>query len=93
MMRLSQTLRPLMPEGLDTFFFSNSGAEAVEASIKLARHATKRPNIVANRPLELDRPHRTQAPRSRPHSQNRSLTHRRIACFKHLPGRNRSKSE
>lgn len=27
-------------------FFSNSGAEAVEASIKLARHATKKQNII-----------------------------------------------
>jgi 4-aminobutyrate aminotransferase len=47
MLRLAQLLRPLMPEGLDTFFFSNSGAEAVEASIKLARQATGRTNIIA----------------------------------------------
>eukprot|EP01113_Clastostelium_recurvatum_P024464 TRINITY_DN2920_c0_g2_i1.p1 TRINITY_DN2920_c0_g2~~TRINITY_DN2920_c0_g2_i1.p1 ORF type:complete len:360 (+),score=76.45 TRINITY_DN2920_c0_g2_i1:522-1601(+) len=31
---------------LDTFFFWNSGAEAVEASIKLARQATGRPNVI-----------------------------------------------
>jgi 4-aminobutyrate aminotransferase len=31
---------------LDTFFFSNSGAEAIEASIKLARQTTGRPNII-----------------------------------------------
>lgn len=30
---------------LDTFFFWNSGAEAVEAAVKLARHATGKPNI------------------------------------------------
>jgi 4-aminobutyrate aminotransferase len=30
----------------DRFFFSNSGAEAIEASIKLARHATKKTNII-----------------------------------------------
>ncbi|KAL7559872.1 hypothetical protein ACA910_005371 [Epithemia clementina (nom. ined.)] len=32
--------------GLNRFFFSNSGAEAVEASIKLARHATGKSNII-----------------------------------------------
>lgn len=34
------------PPHLQSFFFSNSGAEAIEASIKLARQATKRPNII-----------------------------------------------
>ena len=31
---------------LDTFFFWNSGAEAVEAAVKLARQATKKQNII-----------------------------------------------
>ena len=35
-----------MPPPLDTFFFSNSGAEAVEGAVKLARHATGRPNVI-----------------------------------------------
>jgi 4-aminobutyrate aminotransferase len=35
-----------VPEGLDSFFFSNSGAEAVEGAIKLARHATGRTNVI-----------------------------------------------
>jgi len=30
----------------DRFFFSNSGAEAIEAAIKLARHATGKTNII-----------------------------------------------
>jgi len=30
-----------------TFFFSNSGAEAVEASVKLARHATGERSIMS----------------------------------------------
>lgn len=47
LMRLAQELLPLMPGKIDTFFFSNSGAEAVEASIKLARTVTGRPNIIA----------------------------------------------
>ena len=33
-------------KSLDTFFFWNSGAEAVEAAVKLARHATKKQNII-----------------------------------------------
>jgi 4-aminobutyrate aminotransferase len=44
--RLAQTLRQVVPAHLDNFFFSNSGAEAVEASVKLARHATGRPNVI-----------------------------------------------
>ena len=43
---LVEALRPVVPVGLDTFFFSNSGAEAVEASIKLARQVTGKPNII-----------------------------------------------
>ena len=44
---LVQSLLPLMPhKSLDTFFFWNSGAEAVEAAVKLARHATKKQNII-----------------------------------------------
>ncbi len=45
---LVEKLIPVMPhKSLDTFFFWNSGAEAVEAAIKLARHATKKQNIIA----------------------------------------------
>lgn len=44
---LVKSLLPLMPHpSLDTFFFWNSGAEAVEAAVKLARHATKKQNII-----------------------------------------------
>jgi 4-aminobutyrate aminotransferase len=45
-LELVNKLRPLMPKGLDTFFFWNSGSEAVEAAVKLARHATGKPNII-----------------------------------------------
>lgn len=44
--RLATALNEVTPAHLDTFFFSNSGAEAVEGSVKLARHATGRPNII-----------------------------------------------
>ena len=33
-------------DGIDRVFFCNSGAEAIEAAIKFARHATRRPRIV-----------------------------------------------
>lgn len=53
MVRLTEKLAKLMPTSktmshasLDTFFFWNSGAEAVEASIKLARQATGKQNII-----------------------------------------------
>ena len=45
-LELVQALRDIVPAGLDTFFFANSGAEAVEAAVKLARHATGRPNLI-----------------------------------------------
>jgi 4-aminobutyrate aminotransferase len=43
---LVNEMRTIVPPGLDGFFFSNSGAEAVEGAVKLARHATGRPNII-----------------------------------------------
>ena len=43
---LVNELLQVAPPHLDSFFFSNSGAEAVEASIKLARQATERTNII-----------------------------------------------
>lgn len=46
LIRLSQALNEVTPPHLDTFFFSNSGAEAVEGAVKLARHYTGRPNII-----------------------------------------------
>ncbi|MDQ3249064.1 MAG: aminotransferase class III-fold pyridoxal phosphate-dependent enzyme [Chloroflexota bacterium] len=46
MLDLVNELLTIVPPHLHSFFFSNSGAEAIEASIKLARQATKRPNII-----------------------------------------------
>ena len=40
-------LRDATPDSIDTFFFSNSGSEAVEGAIKLAKVATGRPNVIA----------------------------------------------
>jgi len=44
--RLSERLGDVLPTGLDSTFFVNSGSEAVEAAMRLVRHATGRPNIV-----------------------------------------------
>jgi len=49
MLDLVEGLRPVVPvvpAGLDSFFFSNSGAEAVEGAVKLCKHATGRPNVI-----------------------------------------------
>jgi 4-aminobutyrate aminotransferase len=46
MLDLTQELTTILPDPLRSFFFSNSGAEAVEASVKLARAATGRPNVI-----------------------------------------------
>lgn len=46
--KLGEKLTSLMPQGHDwRVFLSNSGTEAVEASIKLARYATGRQGIIA----------------------------------------------
>ncbi|GAA4920706.1 aspartate aminotransferase family protein [Nesterenkonia rhizosphaerae] len=44
--QLTQRLSEVLPAGLDSVFFSNSGSEAAEAALRLARQATGRPNIV-----------------------------------------------
>ncbi|MCA0933645.1 MULTISPECIES: aspartate aminotransferase family protein [Lutimonas] len=43
---LAEKLNSLTPEHLNRFFFSNSGAEATESSVKLAKAATGRSNII-----------------------------------------------
>jgi 4-aminobutyrate aminotransferase len=43
----AQALTSIAPPGLDQAFFSNSGAEAVEGAMKLARRATGRTEIIA----------------------------------------------
>jgi len=44
--RLASRLAEVTPDGIDAFFISNSGAEATESAVKLARQATGRPNII-----------------------------------------------
>jgi 4-aminobutyrate aminotransferase len=44
--KLAEALNRVTPPLIDSFFFANSGAEATEAAVKLARHATSRTNII-----------------------------------------------
>jgi 4-aminobutyrate aminotransferase len=46
MLELVEELKTIVNPTIDSFFFTNSGAEAVEGAIKLARHATGRSNII-----------------------------------------------
>ncbi|MBA2695251.1 MAG: aminotransferase class III-fold pyridoxal phosphate-dependent enzyme, partial [Actinobacteria bacterium] len=43
---LVDRLSEVLPEGHDRMFFANSGSEAIEAALRLARQATGRPNVV-----------------------------------------------
>lgn len=43
---LLDRLTRIAPEGLSSFFFASSGSEVVDNAVKLARAATKRPNII-----------------------------------------------
>jgi len=47
--RHANLLAEFLPEPLDSIFFMNSGSEAIEAALKLARRVTGRPGIVAFR--------------------------------------------
>ncbi|GFZ90555.1 aspartate aminotransferase family protein [Nesterenkonia alkaliphila] len=44
--QLTARLGEVLPSGLDSLFFANSGSEAAEAALRLVRQATGRPNIV-----------------------------------------------
>jgi 4-aminobutyrate aminotransferase len=46
-LRLADELAEIMPGDLDCFFFANSGTEAVEGALKLAKYVTKRPYVVS----------------------------------------------
>ena len=59
--QLATRLADIAPSGIDTFFFANSGAEATEAAVKLAKHATGRPNVVVFQGSFHGRSHLTMA--------------------------------
>lgn len=61
MLQAAEALTGTLPESLDQVFFANSGAEAVEGAIKLAKTATRRPAIVAFRGAFHGRTHAAMA--------------------------------
>ncbi|HLA86842.1 MAG TPA: aminotransferase class III-fold pyridoxal phosphate-dependent enzyme [Anaerolineales bacterium] len=46
MLQLVEELRKIVPPSIDSFFFANSGAEALENAVKIARAATGKQNII-----------------------------------------------
>ncbi len=46
LLTLVDRLGEVLPPGLDRMFFANSGSEAVEAALRLARMSTGRPNVI-----------------------------------------------
>ncbi|HVW42546.1 MAG TPA: aminotransferase class III-fold pyridoxal phosphate-dependent enzyme [Amycolatopsis sp.] len=46
LLKLVERLGDVLPAGLDSLFFANSGSEAVEAALRLSRQATGRPNVI-----------------------------------------------
>lgn len=47
LLQLAQALTEVLPEGMEMFFFGNSGSEAIEGALKLARAVTGRPGFIA----------------------------------------------
>jgi len=46
MLQLIEELRTVVPPSIDSFYFANSGAEALENAVKIAKVATGRPNVI-----------------------------------------------
>ncbi len=61
MLDLVKSLNEISPDSIDSFFLSNSGAEALEGAVKLAKHVTRRPNIIVFQGSFHGRTHLTMA--------------------------------
>ncbi|WP_432354743.1 aspartate aminotransferase family protein [Sporosarcina sp. A2] len=46
-LKLAAELQKVLPAQLNNFFFANSGTEAIEGALKLAKYVTKRPYVVS----------------------------------------------
>ena len=60
-LRLAEKLDEVTPPSIEQFFFANSGAEAIEAAVKLARMATKRRNLIVMQGSFHGRTHQAMA--------------------------------
>ncbi len=58
---LAAKLAAITPDGIEKFFFANSGAEITEAAVKLAKQATKRPHAIVFSGSFHGRTHMTMA--------------------------------
>ncbi len=61
MLQLIEELRKIVPPSIDSFFFANSGAEAVENAVKVAKAATGRQNVIVFTGSFHGRTHATMA--------------------------------
>lgn len=61
MLRLASMITDTLPPSLNQVFFSNSGAEAVEGAVKLAKAATRRPAVISFRGAFHGRTHLAMA--------------------------------
>ncbi|CAG1011603.1 4-aminobutyrate aminotransferase [Anaerolineales bacterium] len=61
LLQLIEEIRKIVPPSIDSFFFSNSGAEAVENAVKIAKAATGRQNIIVFNGSFHGRTHATMA--------------------------------
>jgi 4-aminobutyrate aminotransferase len=61
MLQLIEELRKIVPPAIDSFYFANSGAEALENAVKIAKAATGRQNIIVFNGSFHGRTHATMA--------------------------------
>jgi 4-aminobutyrate aminotransferase len=61
MLQLIEELRKIVPSGIDSFYFANSGAEALENAVKIAKAASGRQNIIVFNGSFHGRTHATMA--------------------------------
>ena len=61
MLQMIEELRKIVPPSIDSFYFANSGAEALENAVKIAKAATGRQNIIVFNGSFHGRTHATMA--------------------------------
>lgn len=61
MLQLVEEIRKIVPPSIDSFYFANSGAEALENAVKIAKVATGRQNIIVFNGSFHGRTHATMA--------------------------------